>query len=134
DPIQADQILAEGHVDVVGMTRALIADPDLPRKARAGRLSDIRYCVGGNEGCIDRAIQGKAISCIQNPGSGRETESWDLVPADAVKRVVVVGGGVSGLEAARVAAGRGHRVVLLEREMTLGGQVAIAARAPKRRD
>lgn len=134
DPVTADRLLEEGYLDVVGMTRALIADPDLPRKAREGRLTAIRYCVGANEGCIDRAIQGKATTCVQNPGAGREAELGDPTPTSSAKRVVVVGGGVGGLEAARVAALRGHRVVLFERELVLGGQVVVAARAPKRGD
>jgi NADPH-dependent 2,4-dienoyl-CoA reductase/sulfur reductase-like enzyme len=132
DPIHADQILADGSVDLVGMTRALIADPDLPRKAIEGRLDDVRLCVGANEGCIDRIYQGKPVTCVQNPETGRETELAELVPAAAPRRVVVVGAGPAGLEAARVAALRGHRVVLLEREREVGGQVLIAARAPAR--
>ena len=132
DPIHADQILADGSVDLVGMTRALIADPDLPRKAIEGRLDDVRLCVGANEGCIDRIYQGKPVTCVQNPAAGRETELAELVPAASPRRVVVVGAGPAGLEAARVAALRGHRVVLLEREGEVGGQVLIAARAPAR--
>jgi pyruvate/2-oxoglutarate dehydrogenase complex dihydrolipoamide dehydrogenase (E3) component len=114
------------------MTRALIADPDLPRKAIEGRLDDVRLCVGANEGCIDRIYQGKPVTCVQNPGAGRETELAELVPAASPRRVVVVGAGPAGLEAARVAALRGHRVLLLEREGEVGGQVLIAARAPAR--
>ncbi len=132
DPIQADQLVSAGQIDVVGMTRALIADPELPRKARAGALDDIRTCVGANEGCIDRIYQGKPISCVQNPVTGREAELGDVRPAGASKKVVVVGGGVAGLEAARAAALRGHRVVLLERAAEVGGQVLLAARAPAR--
>src|SRR5437870_419594 len=132
DPIHADQIVAAGHVDVVGMTRALIADPDLPRKARSGRLDDIRTCVGANEGCIDRIYQGKPVTCIQNPATGREAELAVVHTATKPKRVVVVGGGVAGLEAARMAAVRGHRVVLFEKTAELGGQVVLAARAPAR--
>jgi mycofactocin system FadH/OYE family oxidoreductase 2 len=135
DPVHADQILADGSVDVVGMTRALIADPDMPRKAREGRLDEIRQCVGANEGCIDRIYQGKPVTCIQNPGAGREAElGGDLVPAATRKRVVVVGGGVGGLETARVAALRGHRVTLFEKGRELGGQVLVAARTPARAD
>lgn len=132
DPIQADQLVAAGHVDVVGMTRALIADPDLCRKARAGRFDDIRTCVGANEGCIDRIYQGKPVTCVQNPTIGREGEFGDVQPATVAKKVLVVGGGVAGLEAARVAALRGHRVVLFEREAHVGGQVLLAARVPAR--
>jgi len=135
DPVHADQILADGSLDVVGMTRALIADPDMPRKAREGRLDEIRQCVGANEGCIDRIYQGKPVTCIQNPGAGREAElGGDLAPAATRKRVVVVGGGVGGLETARVAALRGHRVVLFEKGRELGGQVLVAARTPARAD
>jgi mycofactocin system FadH/OYE family oxidoreductase 2 len=134
DPIQAERLVAAGHVDVVGMTRALIADPDLPRKARDGRLDDIRACVGANEGCIDRIYQGKPVTCVQNPAAGREGELPEVRPASVAKRVLIVGGGVAGLEAARVAAQRGHRVVLFEKEGQLGGQVRLAARAPARAD
>jgi mycofactocin system FadH/OYE family oxidoreductase 2 len=135
DPVHADQILADGSIDVVGMTRALIADPDMPRKARESRLDEIRQCVGANEGCIDRIYQGKPVTCIQNPGAGREAElGSDLAPAATRKRVVVVGGGVGGLETARVAALRGHRVVLFEKGRELGGQVLVAARTPARAD
>jgi mycofactocin system FadH/OYE family oxidoreductase 2 len=132
DPVHADRTVAAGHVDVVGMTRALIADPDLPRKAREGRLDDIRTCVGANEGCIDRIYQGKPVTCVQNPATGREVELAEVHAAAKPKRVVVVGGGVAGLEAARMAAARGHRVVLFEKAAELGGQVLLAARAPAR--
>ncbi len=132
DPEHADRVVAAGEIDVVGMTRALIADPDLPRKARDGRLDDIRTCVGANEGCIDRIYQGKPVTCVQNPAAGRERELADVQPAAKPKKVVVVGGGVAGLEAARMAALRGHRVVLFERTAELGGQVLLAARAPAR--
>jgi NADPH-dependent 2,4-dienoyl-CoA reductase/sulfur reductase-like enzyme len=134
DPVHADQILADGSVDVVGMTRALIADPDMPRKAREGRLDEIRQCVGANEGCIDRIYQGKPVTCIQNPGAGREAELGELAPAATRKRVVVVGGGVGGLETARVASLRGHQVVLFEKGRELGGQVLVASHAPARAD
>ena len=132
DPVHADRVVAAGNVDVVGMTRALIADPDLPRKAREGRLDDIRTCVGANEGCIDRIYQGKPVTCVQNPATGREAELGDVGPASTSRRVVVVGGGVAGLEAARMAALRGHRVVLIEKAPELGGQVLLAARAAAR--
>src|SRR5262245_27381394 len=134
DPVHADRILADGSVDVVGMTRALIADPEMPRKAREGRLDEIRQCVGANEGCIDRIYQGKPVTCIQNPGAGREAELGEIAAAASRKRVVVVGGGVGGLETARVATLRGHRVVLFEKGRELGGQVLVAARTPARAD
>jgi len=114
------------------MTRALIADPELPRKAREGRLDDIRTCVGANEGCIDRIYQGRPVTCVQNPATGREAELGEVRAAAKPKKVIVVGGGVAGLEAARMAAARGHRVVLFEKTAELGGQVLLAARAPAR--
>src|SRR6266403_730675 len=132
DPVHADRTVSVGHIDVVGMTRALIADPDLPRKAREGRLDDIRTCVGANEGCIDRIYQGKPVTCVQNPATGRERELGEVQPAKTPKNVVVVGGGVAGLEAARMGAIRGHRVMLFEKTAELGGQVLLAARAPAR--
>jgi len=132
DPAHADRLVAAGQIDVVGMTRALIADPDLPRKALESRFDDIRTCVGANEGCIDRIYQGKPVTCVQNPATGREAELAEVRAATTPKKVVVVGGGVAGLEAARMAAVRGHRVVLFEKAPELGGQVLLAARAPER--
>ncbi|HVC33399.1 MAG TPA: FAD-dependent oxidoreductase [Chloroflexota bacterium] len=129
-PEQAEKVLREGSADLVGMTRALIADPELPNKAREGRLDDIRVCMGSNEGCIDRLYFGLPIQCVQNPVIGHEREWGTLVPAAHPKRVLVVGGGPSGMEAARVAALRGHEVTLVERADVLGGAILIACRAP----
>jgi 2,4-dienoyl-CoA reductase-like NADH-dependent reductase (Old Yellow Enzyme family)/thioredoxin reductase len=133
-PEQAERVLASGMCDMVGMTRAMIADPEMPKKAMEGRLDDIRTCVGASEGCIGRLRQGKAITCVQNPMIGREAELGVITPAQRAKRVLVIGGGVGGLETARVAALRGHKVTLLEAAPALGGQVLVAARAPKRED
>ncbi len=131
DPVAAEQVIAEGWVDVVGMTRAQIADPHMANKAREGRLEDIRQCVGANQ-CIDRLYFGKAIVCIQNAVIGREKELAKWEPVEVEKKVVVVGGGPGGLEAARIAALRGHKVILMEKSNRLGGQVQIAAQAPQR--
>ena len=131
---QAEAALAAGVCDLVGMTRALIADPEMPTKVRAGRLDDVRVCVGAAEGCIGRLRQGKAITCIQNPAIGREAELMQIHPAAKRRRVVVVGGGVAGLEAARVAALRGHQTILLEAGAAVGGQVLAVARAPRREE
>ena len=134
DPVQADRIIAEGQADLCIMNRALIADPHLPNKAKAYQVDDIRQCMGYNEGCIDRIYTGRGVTCVQNPVIGREDRWSDLGHSDIRKKVVVVGGGPAGLEAARVAAGRGHDVVLFEREAELGGQTLIAKLAPSRQD
>ncbi|RIK72152.1 MAG: N-methylproline demethylase [Planctomycetota bacterium] len=134
DPVQADRVIAEGRADLCIMNRALIADPHMPNKARAGSLDDIRQCMGYNEGCIDRIYTGRGVTCVQNPVIGRERQWAELPPAAKRRRVVVVGGGPAGLEAARVAAARGHSVVLFEKTDRLGGQTLIANRAPGRQD
>ena len=122
DPVQAERILAGGEADMVGMTRAHIADPDLIAKLREGRLDDIRPCVGANV-CIRNGLEGRSIGCIHNPQAGRELTWGDPVPAGRSLDVAVVGGGPAGLEAARVAALRGHRVTLHECSEHLGGQL-----------
>lgn len=131
-PAEAEQVIASGQADLVSMTRALLADPALPRKARGGDTAAIRQCTGCNEGCIGRNYEGQTVICIQNPTIGREQSLGTLQPAERPGMVAVVGGGVAGMEAARVAALRGHRVVLFERDARLGGQVLLAARAPQR--
>jgi NADPH-dependent 2,4-dienoyl-CoA reductase/sulfur reductase-like enzyme len=132
DPEQAEALLAAGQVDLVQMARALIADPEWPQKAAEGRVEDIRPCLYVSSGCYGRLYRGLPISCVQNPAVGRERELAGLTGAPRPRRVVVVGGGPAGMETARVAAERGHAVVLFEREDRLGGQIRTAARAPGR--
>ena len=131
-PMQAEEIVSNKQADLVIMTRALIADPQAPHKAMAGQLDDIRLCQGYNEGCIDRIYTGRGVTCVQNATIGRETEFGALTPAEQPRKVVVVGGGPAGLEAARIARRRRHEVVLMEKSGKLGGQTLIGAKAPLR--
>jgi 2,4-dienoyl-CoA reductase-like NADH-dependent reductase (Old Yellow Enzyme family)/threonine dehydrogenase-like Zn-dependent dehydrogenase len=116
----AERALQAGDCDLVAMTRAQIADPDLVRKLRDGRR--LRPCVAANQGCVDRMVGGLPITCFHNPDVGRE-ERGEPAQADGARRVVVVGGGPAGLKAAEVAARRGHAVLLVEREDELGGRL-----------
>ena len=129
DPAQGETILADGHADMVGMVRALLADPELPRKAQEGRLEDIRHCTYSNV-CLIRRFQGRGLGCLQNPAVGHEGElgMGTLKPAVKKKRVIVVGGGPGGMAAARVAAQRGLRVTLYEKGNELGGQNNLTSR------
>ena len=131
DPRDAEKVIRDGKADMVGMTRAHIADPDLVTKVKAGRLADIRPCVGANV-CINTTAKG--LRCFYNPEIGREALWGPLQPADKPKRVAVIGGGPTGMEAARVAALRGHRVTLYERDAELGGQLRVWARAPRNKE
>jgi 2,4-dienoyl-CoA reductase-like NADH-dependent reductase (Old Yellow Enzyme family)/thioredoxin reductase len=128
DPERADELVAEGKADAVGMTRALIADPDLPRKARDGRLAEIVRCVGCNA-CIAHYHAGTPIACAVNARTGRELELPRPALAPARQRIVVAGAGPAGLAAAVEAAASGHEVVVLERSRRIGGQIALAGRA-----
>ncbi|MBI4504239.1 MAG: FAD-dependent oxidoreductase, partial [Chloroflexi bacterium] len=130
----AEEVLAAGQADLVGMARAHIADPFHIRKVLEGREDDIRPCIACNQGCIAMIELHQPITCLMNPAAGREGEWGEgtLEPAALKKRVLVVGGGPAGLEAARVAALRGHSVTLWERAPEVGGQVNIAARIASR--
>jgi len=129
DLATAARAVAEGHVDMVAMTRAHIADPHLAKKLIEGRDDDIRQCVGYGY-CIDRIYVGGDALCIQNAATGREaTMPHVIAKAPRRRKLVIVGGGPAGLEAARVCAERGHDVVLFEKAAVLGGQINIAAKA-----
>jgi len=127
----ASQILSEGKADMVGMVRALIADPEFPNKVAANRSEDIRACIGCNQACVGHRLTHHAISCIQNPVTGRELE---FRPRSTRPRrlVWVIGGGPGGMKAAVTAADQGHEVILYEKQSKLGGQVNLAEKLPGR--
>lgn len=135
DPLLAEKVLREGNADMVAMTRAMIADPEMPVKAKKGRLKEIRQCIGCNQECMDKIfppLNGQA-GCLVNFQAGREQET-KIKPAKNKKKVCIIGGGVAGLETARILALRGHKVLLFEEKDKFGGQVLISAKAPSRSD
>lgn len=131
-PQDGDKIIASGQADMVGMTRALICDPEMPSKAEAGKLDDIRACIACNQACIGHFHMGYPISCIQHPETGRELKYGKLQPAAVKKKVLIAGGGPGGMKAAAVAAARGHEVTLCEASPRLGGQALLAQLLPSR--
>ncbi len=135
DVATARHAIAAGKLDMVGMTRAMIADPHLARKVAGGREAEIRPCVGASY-CIDRIYEGNEALCIHNPATGREASLPHVIEraSGPARRVVVVGAGPAGLEAARVSAERGHVVMVFEAAERAGGQVLLAARSPRRRE
>ncbi len=131
DPQYVEELLEEGYVDLVSLGRSMIADPDFPKKALAGMDADIRPCLTcGN--CFTEIANDRILTCTVNPEVGREDDFKGIAKADKKKKVLVVGGGASGLEAARVSALRGHEVTVIERNDHLGGSMAAAGLPPKK--
>lgn len=134
DVATARYAVASGKVDLIGMTRAHMTDPYIVRKIAAGQEAQVRPCVGANY-CLDRIYQGGAAYCIHNAATGRELfMPQEITPAPTKRKVVIVGAGPAGLEAARVAAERGHAVVVFEAAGKPGGQIRLTARSPRRQE
>ncbi|MBW4024694.1 MAG: NADH:flavin oxidoreductase [Proteobacteria bacterium] len=134
DVATARHAVQSGKVDMIGMTRAHMTDPNIVRKIMAGRETEIRPCVGANY-CLDRIYQGGEAYCIHNPATGREeTMPHDVAKAATRRKIVVIGAGPAGLEAARVAGERGHEVVVFEAAKAAGGQIRLTAQSPRRRE
>jgi len=132
---EVDQVIRLGQADLVGMTRATIADPDLVAKTRRGEESRVRPCIACNQGCVGQLLSPiRKVGCAVNAGAGFETRRGDdkLSPTEDPKNILVIGGGPAGMEAARVAARRGHKVILAEAMPDLGGTLDLASRAPTR--
>ena len=134
DVATARHAIASGQLDIVGMTRAHIADPHIVRKIAEGREEDIRPCVGATY-CLDRIYRGGEALCMHNAATGRElTMPHEIARGDVAKKVVIVGAGPGGVEAARIAAERGHNVVVFEAASEPGGQLRLTAKSPRRRE
>ncbi|MEZ5771122.1 MAG: FAD-dependent oxidoreductase [Defluviimonas denitrificans] len=131
-PQEAEALVADGAADMCGMTRAMICDPEMPRKAKENRPDDIRACIACNQACIGHFHRGVPISCIQHPETGREVQFARLARAATPRKVMVVGGGPGGMKAAITAARRGHDVTLYEAADQLGGQARLAQLLPRR--
>lgn len=132
-PELAEQLLEQRKADLIAVGRALIADPEWPKKAQEGRPEAICPCISCNQGCSDRMYYQQDISCTVNPSVGRES-TFPVEPARKKKKVLILGGGPAGLEAARIAAIRGHEVHLYEKEKELGGQLNIASVPPAKQE
>jgi 2,4-dienoyl-CoA reductase (NADPH2) len=134
-PELAEKAIAEGRLDFWEMCRPMLADPYLPIKVAKGRPEDITPCIACNQGCMDKIFSDEEICCLINPRLGKEGDpNYQIKPAENPKKIFVVGGGPGGLEAARTAAERGHKVTLFEKEPELGGQLFIAALTPYKQE
>jgi 2,4-dienoyl-CoA reductase (NADPH2) len=133
DPESAERIIKDGYADMVNLGRVLIADPEWPRKAFEGRVNEIRPCVGCSQGCTDEVFNGRPVFCVGNARAGFEGER-QLLKTDNPKKVMIVGAGAGGLEAAITAAMRGHQVEIYEKDSDIGGQLWIAGAPPHKQE
>lgn len=130
-PEMAEQILRETDIDLIAFGRAFLADPDFAKKVVEGRTDEIVPCIACNQGCYDRLFRQEPVTCLVNPACGRERE-YQIQKTSHPKKIMVIGGGPAGLEAARIAAERGHQVSIFEKESQLGGQLKMACVAPQK--
>jgi 2,4-dienoyl-CoA reductase (NADPH2) len=131
NPLLAEQVVTNGQADMVGMGRPFLTDPEWPKKAAEGRFDEIHQCTACGQRCVDAIFSRSVITCTFNPAAGREKQ-YALVAAAKSKKVLVIGGGPAGMEAARTLAMRGHKVTLFEKSTKLGGQLNLAAIPPGR--
>ncbi len=133
DPLIAESVLRANQADLISMGRSSLADPHLPNKAKDGKFDDIIRCIGCLQGCIQRNAQQLPIKCLVNPMTGHESER-KVLPAEQKKKIIIIGGGIAGMEAAIVAAQRGHQVDIFEKSAKLGGQWNLAAIPPTKEE
>ena len=133
DPLEAEYILQHYLADMVNMGRPLLADPELPNKAREGRFGSIRRCIACNQGCLDMVFTMQDVHCTVNPEAGRE-HKITIRPAAKTKKILIIGGGPAGMETARMAAARGHKVTIWEQGKRLGGHLSYSAMPPGKHD
>ncbi len=133
DPRDGAKLLEKASVDMISMARPFLADPKILTKAKAKRTEEINTCIACNQACLDHVFEGKAATCLVNPEAGRETE-LTLSPTFHPKKILVVGAGPAGLEAARVAAERGHIVTLVDEKDEIGGQLNYSKRIPGKQE
>lgn len=131
DPYVAEELLVRGEADMVTMARALIADPELPKKAKEGKAHLINHCIACNQGCFDNIFSLRPVTCLVNPEAGREAEIR-IEPTLSPKKVLVIGGGPAGMKCALTLRKRGHQVTLIEERNRLGGQLLLNERIPGR--
>lgn len=131
-PEEAERYLEEGIADMIGIARGMISDPDWVNKSKEGRSEDILHCIACAQGCFEHVFKMQPVGCLVNPAAGNEYKEKDIPTPSTIKKVLVVGGGLAGMEAAIVADDRGHEVTLVEETNALGGQFILAAAAPQR--